>query len=419
MKKISKAVLLSLLAIGLALIFLINGFTPTDVSAQSTEPELILFLAASSSTPFQDLSSLRHTVVKVQSISGTEVQLIYDSELGRDVYSFANGGHLEVLDILDIYEFLKLTSEDEMTIEINVKITDQDPVYYCEEQQLPITQPIPDQMIFSKGPIDNYPRNYALPFTWGRDDLRPECGYGTVGYFPGVSFGIGGMTHGFHSPFDTSEMVGWRVYSFLISRSSDNPKEVMVWCYTNRNDNPYPANFPVDELDSQSNTFPLVIGNGFATGGTLEFQPNPFYGYIDYIRIYKGLLLVEELNHDPYGPIPGLPSQVIEAVIDIDPDTLNLKSKGKWVTAYTKLPEGYDVNDIDIATVKLQYNESSVDADWGDVQGDVLMIKFDRDSICILLYGEKGNVELKVTGEVAGAAFEGSDIVKIISKGKK
>ena len=37
----------------------------------------------------------------------------------------------------------------------------------------------------------------------------------------------------------------------------------------------------------------------------------------------------------------------LEATTDIDPDTLNLKSKAKWVTVYMELPERYDVADID------------------------------------------------------------------------
>jgi hypothetical protein len=47
------------------------------------------------------------------------------------------------------------------------------------------------------------------------------------------------------------------------------------------------------------------------------------------------------------------PLQVIPATIDIDPDTVNLKSKGKFITCYIKLPEGYSVEDIDIDSVTL------------------------------------------------------------------
>jgi hypothetical protein len=41
------------------------------------------------------------------------------------------------------------------------------------------------------------------------------------------------------------------------------------------------------------------------------------------------------------------------AVIDLDPGTLNLGSNGRWVTCYLELDEGYDVAQIDGATVRL------------------------------------------------------------------
>jgi len=45
---------------------------------------------------------------------------------------------------------------------------------------------------------------------------------------------------------------------------------------------------------------------------------------------------------------------IIEAVVDIDPNTLNLNSGGRWITCYIELPEGYDVNDIDGRTVTVE-----------------------------------------------------------------
>ncbi len=36
----------------------------------------------------------------------------------------------------------------------------------------------------------------------------------------------------------------------------------------------------------------------------------------------------------------------LEATIDIDPDTINVKSKGNYITCYIELPADYDVNDI-------------------------------------------------------------------------
>ena len=43
----------------------------------------------------------------------------------------------------------------------------------------------------------------------------------------------------------------------------------------------------------------------------------------------------------------------LQANINIHPNTLNLKSKGKWITCFIELPEGSDGNKIDISTIKL------------------------------------------------------------------
>ncbi len=100
----------------------------------------------------------------------------------------------------------------------------------------------------------------------------------------------------------------------------------------------------------------------------------------------------------------------INAAIDIDPDTLNLKSKGNWITCYIELP-GCDSNDIDISTVML---EDVIPAEWGDVQNDILMVKFDRADVEDML--SPGTYNLKVTGElVDGTPFEGySDEIRVI-----
>ena len=106
-------------------------------------------------------------------------------------------------------------------------------------------------------------------------------------------------------------------------------------------------------------------------------------------------------------------ASAIVASIDIDPNTLNLSSQGKWITAYIMLP-GYNVEDINISTIKLWYQESNVSTDWGEVQNDVLMVKFYlSDAAYILEIGEA--VELTVKGELFNeTAFEGSDTIKVI-----
>jgi len=115
---------------------------------------------------------------------------------------------------------------------------------------------------------------------------------------------------------------------------------------------------------------------------------------------------------------------VIQAVIDIDPDTLNLKSKGKWITCYIELPGDYDVEDIDVSTIKLndEVPAESRPTGIGDCDDDgiaELMVKFDRSAVQEIL--QEGNeVEITVTGELNdGIQFEGSDAIRVIDKGEK
>lgn len=82
----------------------------------------------------------------------------------------------------------------------------------------------------------------------------------------------------------------------------------------------------------------------------------------------------------------------MEATVDIQPDTLNLESRGRWVTAYIEPPEGYHPEGIEISTVRI----SDVDGNPADIPaeerpteiGDYdddgipdLMVKFDRSEV--------------------------------------
>jgi hypothetical protein len=114
----------------------------------------------------------------------------------------------------------------------------------------------------------------------------------------------------------------------------------------------------------------------------------------------------------------------IEATIDFNPNTLNLKSKGKWVTVYIELEAGYDINDMDISTILLN---DTVSAELkpkavGDYDSDGvpdLMVKFDRSDVQDVLEPGDG-VEVTVSGELTdGTTFEGTDTIRVIDKGKK
>jgi hypothetical protein len=124
-----------------------------------------------------------------------------------------------------------------------------------------------------------------------------------------------------------------------------------------------------------------------------------------------------------------VPSGIIElppipATISIDPRTLNLKSKGKWITCRIGLPEGYDVHNIVVKTIMLngivpaQLRPTGIGDDDGDGVAE-LMVKFSRSAVQALLTPDE-ETELTVTGALSdGRLFEGTDTIRVINPGKK
>jgi hypothetical protein len=112
-----------------------------------------------------------------------------------------------------------------------------------------------------------------------------------------------------------------------------------------------------------------------------------------------------------------------ETVVDFDPDVLNLKSKGQFVTAYIELPLGFDVNQIDIASILLNDSIPALAKPTGigdyDNDGTLdLMVKFERARVqAILNPGEK--VLITLTGRVfyndKHLDFKGDDTIRILN----
>jgi hypothetical protein len=103
---------------------------------------------------------------------------------------------------------------------------------------------------------------------------------------------------------------------------------------------------------------------------------------------------------------------IIDATIDIDPNTLNLESNGNWITGYVDFPTGYDVNDIDVSSVQL---ENAIPADWGEVQGTTQMLKFDRMAVEDLIGAPTDSIELEISGQITdGTPFVGTDSIRAI-----
>jgi hypothetical protein len=106
-------------------------------------------------------------------------------------------------------------------------------------------------------------------------------------------------------------------------------------------------------------------------------------------------------------PCLGQSQEVIEAVIDIHPETLNLKSKGNWITCYVEAPEGYTIENIDAASTiindiggiptDIELERSNIEDDEGE---PVLMIKFSRSAVQQVIQDNslQGDVEITVSG---------------------
>ncbi len=78
----------------------------------------------------------------------------------------------------------------------------------------------------------------------------------------------------------------------------------------------------------------------------------------------------------------------VEADVKSDPETLNLASRGRWITAFIELPEDYHAADIDPDSVMLNGVVPAEKSGIGDHDSDGipdLMVKFDRGATATLL----------------------------------
>lgn len=109
----------------------------------------------------------------------------------------------------------------------------------------------------------------------------------------------------------------------------------------------------------------------------------------------------------------------IPATVDIYPDWLDLDRAGgfyqkPYIWAYIELPAGYDVNNIDVSTIRLNLEApaKSHPTHIGDYDEDGipdLYIRFDRRDVEPLLWPGIFENILTITGLVNGEMFEGSD----------
>jgi hypothetical protein len=133
-------------------------------------------------------------------------------------------------------------------------------------------------------------------------------------------------------------------------------------------------------------------------------------------------------DEDVYMRRLDIPFESMQATVDCDPDTLNQKSQGKWITCYIELPFGHDPRNIDASTILLndvigpELNEKYgfVKSEMSyimDHDGDGVferMVKFNRSEVQQLLsIGD--SVPLTINGKLYdGTEFAGTDEVRVI-----
>jgi hypothetical protein len=122
----------------------------------------------------------------------------------------------------------------------------------------------------------------------------------------------------------------------------------------------------------------------------------------------------------------------IPAVIDLNPGTLNLDSKGQWVTCYIELLDGHDVGTIDAATVTLNGIPAHLGTEgWAtalanddnltdhDLDGILeRMVKFERAAVQAIVQPPEATVTVKgrLTG---GTPFEGTAVIRVLDNDAK
>jgi len=153
-----------------------------------------------------------------------------------------------------------------------------------------------------------------------------------------------------------------------------------------------------------------------------------------FLSIVLGLGLVYAIAHEhsstSTNQIPvnlKIKLAVLNAVVEIEPETLNLQSKGRWITSRIELPIGYNLSDIDVSTIELNLTipAEAKPIAIGDYDSDGildLMVKFNRTTVIdyILSIIETPTLPrtlaLTLTGKLSnGTPFEGTDTIRVIS----
>ena len=216
-------------------------------------------------------------------------------------------------------------------------------------------------------------------------------------------------------------------HNIITGNSVANNCEGIVLSFSSNNNIIFHNNFINNARQASISESASVWDDGYPSGGNywsdytgVDYYSGPYQNETGSDGIGDTPYVIDEDNIDRYPLVE--PWLIVTATIDFDSDTLNLGSKGKWVTVYIELPEGYNVDQIDVSSIMLNGTVQALTTytKIGDYDSDGipdLMVKFDREDLIALFNGKTvpENYVMEVTGIVAGRFFKGRDIIKVIS----
>lgn len=143
--------------------------------------------------------------------------------------------------------------------------------------------------------------------------------------------------------------------------------------------------------------------------------------------VVMGEPIDEPIDDDLEEDVPPPEPEPILATVNITPNTINLKSRGNFITASIELPDGFNVNQIDGNTVQIsaidEHPIEPISADKTRVEelesDNCLLVKFERrDLINVLAPGDEVNITIEGL-LTSGEKFIGVDTIRVIEPGNR
>ncbi len=171
--------------------------------------------------------------------------------------------------------------------------------------------------------------------------------------------------------------------------------DYLVWDQTNIDE--YPC-----FVDAANGDYHLLANSLCIDAGDPDYIPEVNETDLDgNSRVINGRVDMGAYEYDP----------PILADVAIEPKTLNLSGRGKWISCRIWLPEDYDVADVNTNSILLEGQIAAAQV-WVNEEEQVVMTKFSRADVQDIL--EAGVVELIISGElVDGSKFEGTDTIRV------